>query len=58
MITSDQDYGIKVGEKRFLLNSLLRQELVHACGAKIEFHCFNDLLKGIQDFGTNAGVKA
>jgi hypothetical protein len=57
IITSDQDYCIKYG-KHFLLNPLLRRNLVDACGAEPEIHCFDNLTDGITDFGKNAGVTA
>jgi hypothetical protein len=57
MITSDQDYCIKCG-KHFLLNPLLRRNLLDGCGAEPEIHCFDNLPDGITDFGKNAGVTA
>jgi hypothetical protein len=57
IVTSDQDYGIE-HQKRFLLNSLLTQNLKDAFGVEPEIHCFNNLSDGIRHFGENAGVKA
>ena len=57
IVTSDQDYCIE-HQKRFLLNSLLTQNLKDACGVEPEIHCFNNLSDGIRHFGNNAGVKA
>jgi len=57
IITSDKDFCIRHGDKT-LLNPLLNRDLIRACGAELENHCFSDLLEGIQDFGKNAGVKA
>jgi hypothetical protein len=57
IITFDKDFCIRHGDKT-LLNPLLNRDLIRACGAELENHCFSDLLEGIQDFGKNAGVKA
>ena len=57
IVTSDQDYCIE-HQKRFLLNSVLTQNLKDACGVESEIHCSNNLSDGIRDFGKNAGVKA
>ncbi|MGC1863153.1 MAG: PIN domain-containing protein [Methylocystis sp.] len=57
IITSDQDYCVKCG-KVFLLNPLLRRNLIDVCGEALEIHCFGNLLEGITHFGKNADVKA
>jgi hypothetical protein len=57
VIINDRDFYTK-HDKLVLLNPLLRRDLIEACGPKIEIHCFTDLLRGLTDFGTNAGVKA
>jgi PIN domain len=57
IISSDEDYCIKHG-KHLLLNSLLRRDLIEACGTELEINCFGDLLEGIEHFGRHAGVKA
>ena len=57
IVTSDQDYCIE-HQTRFLLNSLLTQNLKDACGVEPEIYCFNNLSDGIRHFGINAGVKA
>ena len=58
IVTRDQDYCVKCGKKDFLLNPLLRQNLMEVCGGALEIHCFGDLLEGITHFGKNANVTA
>jgi hypothetical protein len=57
IVTRDQDYCVKCGNV-FMLNPLLRRNLMDVCGVALEIHCFGDLLKGITHFGKNADVKA
>jgi PIN domain len=57
IITSDSDYFTKY-QGKCLLNPLLRANVIDACGKSVEVHCFDNLLKGIKEFGKNAGVKA
>jgi hypothetical protein len=55
IITDDRDYGIKHG-KKMLLNSLLRGDLMNACGVELEIHYYNNWSEGITDFRKNVGV--
>lgn len=57
IITADRDYHV-MHDGKALLNSFLYSELVKTCGTSVEVRCFDDLLKGITDFGKHAGVKA
>jgi PIN domain len=57
MITNDTDYCIN-HRGEFLINALLRRDLMEACATRLEIHCFGDLLEGIRHFGKCAGVKA
>jgi hypothetical protein len=58
IITRDKDYCVKAGSKELLLNSALNQELVTACGAQPEIHCFDDLLDGLTEFAKQAGIES
>jgi hypothetical protein len=55
IITGDGDYGIKHG-KVMLLNSLLRRDLMTACGAELEISYFDNWSEGMTDFRKNVGV--
>ncbi len=57
IITRDKDYCVKAVNKDLLLNSALNQELVTACGAKPEIHCFDDLSDGLTEYAKQAGVE-
>jgi len=57
IITKDKDYQTE-HKQTVLLNPLLCRDITIACGTAPEVHCFSDLLKGLEHFGKNAGVKA
>ena len=55
IITDDRDYGIK-HEKRMLLNSLLRRDLMITCGIELQVHYYNNWSEGMTEFRKNVGV--
>jgi hypothetical protein len=57
IVTDDRDF-CEVYQARVFLNPSLRDDLIEACGEKVEIYCFNDLAEGITDFGKNSGLTA
>jgi hypothetical protein len=57
IVTNDHDF-FKPWRSICFLNAFLHQDLVTACHAAIEIHCFNNLLRGVKDFDKEAGANA
>jgi hypothetical protein len=57
IISSDKDYFVEQGGKRFL-NSFLSQEIAALNTPPTQVFCFENLVKGIRDFVEQTGVSA